>query len=81
QRTFTKLRAEPKRVVFAEGEEEAVIHAAASYANQGLGEAILVGREQRVLDTAKAAGIELKDGVTIHNAAKTDKNKLYTDYL
>ncbi|MBP0574661.1 hypothetical protein J8J27_28530, partial [Mycobacterium tuberculosis] len=30
---------------------------------------------------AKAAGIELKDGVTIHNAAKTDKNKLYTDYL
>lgn len=81
QGTYTKLRAEPKRVVFAEGEEEAVIHAAVSYVNQGLGEAILVGREQRILDTAKHAGIELKAGVSIHNAAKTDKTKLYTDFL
>jgi malate dehydrogenase (oxaloacetate-decarboxylating)(NADP+) len=81
QGTFTKLRAEPKRVVFAEGEEEAVIHAAVSYVNQGLGEAILVGREARVRDAARSAGIELKDGVTIHNAALTDKTKLYTDFL
>ena len=37
----------PKRVVFAEGEEEAVIRAAASFVNQGLGTAVLVGREDR----------------------------------
>src|SRR6266403_1794821 len=41
---FTRLRREPKRVVFAEGEEEQVIRAAASFVHQGLGTAILVGR-------------------------------------
>src|SRR5579884_3504742 len=37
---FTRLRREPKRVVFAEGEEEQVIRAAASFVHQGLGSAI-----------------------------------------
>ena len=39
---------QPKRVVFAEGEEEQVIRAAASFVQQGLGTALLVGREDRV---------------------------------
>jgi malate dehydrogenase (oxaloacetate-decarboxylating)(NADP+) len=81
QGTFSKLRDEPRRVVFAEGEEEAVLHAAVAYVNQGLGEAILVGREARIREAARHAGIELKDGVSIHNAAKSDKTKLYTDFL
>ena len=34
----------PKRVVFAEGEEESVIRAAAAFQNSGLGKALLVGR-------------------------------------
>jgi malate dehydrogenase (oxaloacetate-decarboxylating)(NADP+) len=38
----------PKRVVFAEGEEEQVIRAALSFVNQGLGTAISVGREDRI---------------------------------
>src|SRR5262250_2369066 len=65
---FTRLRREPKRVVFAEGEEEQVIRAAASFVHQGLGTAILVGRTERVLETAKNTGIELGDGIQIHNA-------------
>src|SRR6202012_6019372 len=47
---FTKItssvRANPKRVVFAEGEEESVIRAAAAFQNSGLGKAYLVGREE-----------------------------------
>ena len=42
---FARLRRQPKRVVFAEGEEEQVIRAAASFVHQGLGTALLVGRE------------------------------------
>ena len=38
-RMFERLRREPKRVVFAEGEEEQVIRAAASFVQQGLGTA------------------------------------------
>jgi phosphotransacetylase len=50
-------------VVFAEGEEEQVIRAAASFVEQGLGTALLVGREDRVRETARTAGIELGEGI------------------
>src|SRR3954449_2514656 len=59
-RIFERVRKFPKRVVFAEGEEELVIRAALSFVNQGLGTAILVGREDRVLANAEAAGIDLE---------------------
>ena len=64
-RIFERVRKFPKRVVFAEGEEEQVIRAAISYVNQGLGTAILVGREDRIHETAEAAGIDLggREGV------------------
>src|SRR5471030_876159 len=66
---YAKLRRSPKRVVFAEGEEEQVIRAAASFVGQGLGTALLVGREDRVKGAAKEAGIELGAGIEIINAA------------
>ena len=45
QRITSSVRANPKRVVFAEGEEESVIRAALAFQNSGLGKALLVGRE------------------------------------
>src|SRR5215471_15590800 len=41
-----RVRANPKRVVFAEGEEVSVIRAAAAFQGSGLGKAYLVGREE-----------------------------------
>ena len=41
QRVTASVRANPKRVVFAEGEEECVIRAAAAFQNAGLGKALL----------------------------------------
>jgi malate dehydrogenase (oxaloacetate-decarboxylating)(NADP+) len=82
-RIFERVRKFPKRVVFAEGEEEVVIRAALSFVNQGLGTAILVGREDRVRANAEAAGIELsgRDNIEIHNAAKSDRNAVYAQFL
>jgi malate dehydrogenase (oxaloacetate-decarboxylating)(NADP+) len=80
-RIFARLRREPKRVVFAEGEEEQVIRAAASFVHEGLGSAILVGREDRARDTAKNAGIELGNGIEVHNARLSKRNALYAAYL
>ena len=80
-RVFERLRRSPKRVVFAEGEEEQVIRAAASFVHQGLGSALLVGREDRVRETAKAAGIELGDGIEIINARLSKRNAVYAAYL
>jgi malate dehydrogenase (oxaloacetate-decarboxylating)(NADP+) len=80
-RVFERLRRNPKRVVFAEGEEEQVIRAAASFVHQGLGTAQLVGREERVRETAKAAGIELGGGIEIINARLSQRNANYAAYL
>ena len=77
---FARLRRQPKRVVFAEGEEEQVIRAAASFVHQGLGTALLVGREDRVNHAAREAGIEL-EGIEIINAAMSTRNAVYTNYL
>jgi malate dehydrogenase (oxaloacetate-decarboxylating)(NADP+) len=82
QRIVERVRRMPKRVVFAEGEEEQVIRAAYSFVNQGLGTAILVGREDRVRATAKQAGFDLNDkGVEIHNARLSHRNALYAQFL
>src|SRR5262245_32734577 len=74
---FDRLRRSPKRVVFAEGEEEQVIRAAASFVHQGLGTAHLVGREERVRETAANLGIELGDGIETHNARLSHRNADY----
>ena len=80
-RIYEQVRRQPKRVVFAEGEEEPVIRAAVSFVTQGLGTAILVGREDRVKEAAKAAGIELRRGVEIHNARLSGRNSAYAQFL
>jgi malate dehydrogenase (oxaloacetate-decarboxylating)(NADP+) len=78
---YERLRRRPRRVVFAEGEEEQVIRAAAAFVHQGLGSALLCGREQRVRDTAQALGVELGRGIEIINAALTSRNAAYAAYL
>jgi len=80
-RVHERLRRQPKRVVFAEGEEEQVIRAAAAFVEQELGTALLVGREDRVRDTAGNAGIALEDGISIVNARLSRRNPEYAAYL
>ena len=81
QRIFQRVRRTPKRVVFAEGEEEQMIRAAVSFVNNKLGTAILIGREDTVQGAAERAGIELRDGIEIHNARLSRRNADYADFL
>ncbi len=82
QRIYDRVRRQPKRMVFAEGEEEQVMRAALSYVNQGLGEAILIGRENRIAETASNAGLALdRKGVSIVNAQLSTRNVAYADHL
>ena len=81
QRIFQRVRRTPKRVVFAEGEEEPMIRAAASFAANKLGTAILIGREETVRAAAERAGIELRGGVEINNARLSTRNAEYMDFL
>ena len=77
-----RVRRYPKRVVFAEGEEEQVIRAAVSFVNQEFGRAILVGREERIKQTAARVGLELDDkNLEIHNARLSHRNAVYAQFL
>ena len=82
QRVIERVRRMPKRVVFAEGEESQVIRAAYSFVSQGLGTAVLVGREDRVRATAEAAGLDISEkGIEIHNARLSQRNAIYAQFL
>jgi malate dehydrogenase (oxaloacetate-decarboxylating)(NADP+) len=82
QRIYERVRRQPKRVVFAEGEEAQVMRAAVSYVNQKLGTAILLGREEQIRETARNAGVDLsKSGIEIINARLSRRNGVYADHL
>ena len=81
QDVFEKVRNSPKRVVFAEGEEDRMIRAANSFASAGLGRAILIGRESEIANTLAATGLELHENVEILNARISDRNVDYANFL
>jgi len=78
---YTRVSANPRRVVFAEGEEDRVIRAAVAFRNAGYGMPILIGRENRVQETVDRLGIETNGNLEIHNARLSKNNAKYTDFL
>ena len=80
QGIFERVRQHPRRVVFAEGEEETTIRAAYAFKNAGYGVPILVGREDRIRETMRQMGIP--DGFAeVHNARLSANNQRYMDHL
>jgi malate dehydrogenase (oxaloacetate-decarboxylating)(NADP+) len=81
QRVYGKVRGEKKkRIVFAEGEEPAVIRAAWQFKTQELGEPVLVGRDEQVTRNMQLLGIPAGE-LQIMNARVSDRNEAYTDFL
>ncbi|MDQ1183424.1 malate dehydrogenase (oxaloacetate-decarboxylating)(NADP+) [Agrobacterium larrymoorei] len=82
QRLYERIRRSPKRVVFAEAEEEQVMRAAISFTAQGLGTAILLGRDDIIKANAERAGIDLdRPNIKITNARLSERVDSYIDYL
>ena len=75
------VQEEPKTIVFAEGEEPAVIRAAQAFQQRGLGKAILIGREKPIYDNMKLLGVENPESLTVLNARLFDRNAEFTEYL
>ncbi|MDH3579691.1 MAG: NADP-dependent malic enzyme [Hyphomicrobiales bacterium] len=78
---FTKVRQNPKRVVFAEGEEEQVIRAANSFLDEGLGQPILIGREKQIAKGFKKLGIPYRDEFEVHKPGSSERDAEYADFL
>lgn len=66
---YEGARAQPKRVIFAEGEEEVVLRAAIAFQEGGYGTPVLVGRES-VLDQLRALGAN-PDHFELHNSVNS----------
>ena len=81
QSLFDQVKANPQRIVFAEGEEERTIRAAVMFRDNGYGTPILIGREEQVRETMKTLGIKDASGMEIHNARLSTKNTPYTDLV
>jgi malate dehydrogenase (oxaloacetate-decarboxylating)(NADP+) len=64
---YEAARANPKRVLFAEGEEDTVLRAAIAFRDGGYGTPILVGRED-VHDRLRALGVDDPESIQVVNS-------------
>jgi malate dehydrogenase (oxaloacetate-decarboxylating)(NADP+) len=76
---FNKARSAPKRIVFAEGEEAKIIRAAAEIQNQGVGEPILLGREDIILTMVSELGLDYRPKVV--DPRKSNRAESYAKVL
>ena len=81
QRVQNAVRREPKRIVFAEGEEPSVIRAAYAFQDLHLGEAILIGREEQIMRNMALVGVPQDANIRVVNSRVSDQNPAYTEFL
>lgn len=78
----SRARAAQARIIFAEGDDPRVLRAAVQYQRNGLGKALVIGREKEVADLLTVEGLE--DAVAeieVVNAANTDHLNDYKTFL
>lgn len=70
------------RMIFAEGDDPRVLRAAVAYQRNGLGKALVVGREADVAEKLEAAGLgDAISEIEVVNAANTMHLRTYKDFL
>lgn len=78
---YELAKANPRRMVFAEAEEEVVLRAAIQFRDFGYGEPILVGRTEKVLEKLKELDVEDADSFMIENSAVSTRKPDMVRYL
>jgi malate dehydrogenase (oxaloacetate-decarboxylating)(NADP+) len=77
---FQKAKADPKRVIYAEGEDERVLRAAQVALEEGLAVPILIGRPSVIETRIQRFGLTLKPGVDFEVVNPEDDPR-YRDYV
>jgi malate dehydrogenase (oxaloacetate-decarboxylating)(NADP+) len=77
---YEGARAHPKRVIFAEAEEEVVLRAAIAFRDGGYGTPVLVGRDD-VPDRLRALGVSDPDSFELHNSRNSPLVPAMVDFL
>ena len=77
---YEAARAKPKRVIFAEAEEDVVLRAAIQFKNDGYGIPVLIGRDAAVVDKLRELGAD-PDTYEIHNSVTSNLVERMVDKL
>ena len=80
-RHFDQIRSDPKRVVFSEGEDQAVIRAANAYHAQGFGQPILIGTKSVVTERFRELGMPLRSDYELIDTATSPHVQEFADFL
>ncbi len=76
-----KVKKNPKRVVFAEGEDENMLKAAIEFGKNKLGKPIVIGNDKRVKETLNKIGLDENYKIEIINSTDKEKRLKYVKYL
>ncbi len=76
-----KVRKNPKRVVFAEGEDENMLKAAIEFGKNKLGTPVLIGAEKRIREQLKKIGLDENYKIEIVNSTDREKRQKYVKHL
>jgi malate dehydrogenase (oxaloacetate-decarboxylating)(NADP+) len=60
---FSRAKAAPRRIVFAEGEDSRVLHAVQVVCDEGIARPVLIGRPAEISQSIEAAGLRIREGV------------------
>jgi len=75
------IRKKPKKVVFADGEDENMLKAAIAFKNSKLGIPVLVGKEEKVKEQIKKIGYNENFDIEIVNSKNVSKREKYVEYV
>lgn len=76
---YASAKADPKRIVFCEGEDKSVLRAVQIVADEGLAKPILVGRAAVVREQMDSLGLRLREGIDFE-LIDQDNNPYYDQY-
>jgi malate dehydrogenase (oxaloacetate-decarboxylating)(NADP+) len=76
-----KVRKNPKRVIFAEGEDENMLKAAIEFGRNKLGTPILIGAEKRIKEQLINIGLDENYKIQIVNSTNKEKRERYAKHL
>jgi malate dehydrogenase (oxaloacetate-decarboxylating)(NADP+) len=76
-----KVKKNPKKVIFAEGEDENMLKAAIEFGKNKLGTPILIGAEKRIREQLKKIGLDENYAIQIVNSTDKSKREKYVKYL
>jgi malate dehydrogenase (oxaloacetate-decarboxylating)(NADP+) len=76
-----QARSDPRAIVYPEGEHERIIRAAALVVGEGIAHPILVGRPERIRETAAALGVSLEGIRVVDRLADEERLERYAQTL